>query len=121
MRTSSPILERPRAKGVADRPLMTGRSRQLALACTLLGAESASLVAMPGPDGLLGTFLAALMLAIAIIDAERYIIPDDAVALALLRAGLVGPEADGWTVLWAASRVAAIALPLLALMAGYRR
>jgi leader peptidase (prepilin peptidase)/N-methyltransferase len=104
---------------------MGGRSRPVALAGTLLAAVAASLVAIPGPDGLLGAFLAALMLAIAVIDAERYIIPNEltgaAAALALLRAGLVGPEADGWAVLWAALRAAAIALPLLALMIGYRR
>jgi leader peptidase (prepilin peptidase)/N-methyltransferase len=104
---------------------MGGRSRQIALAFALLATVAASLVAIPGLDGLLGAFLAALMLAIAIIDAERYIIPNEltgaAVVLALLRAGLVGPDADGWAVLWAVSRAAAIALPFLALMIGYRR
>lgn len=78
-----------------------------------------------GTDGLFGAFLAALMLAIAITDADRYIIPNEltgaAVALALFRAGTVGPDAGWEGVLWAACRAAAIALPLLALMAGYRR
>jgi leader peptidase (prepilin peptidase)/N-methyltransferase len=73
----------------------------------------------------LGAFLAALMLAIAITDARRYIIPNEltaaATALALFRAGAVGPEADWLAMAWAASRAAAIALPLLALMIGYRR
>jgi leader peptidase (prepilin peptidase)/N-methyltransferase len=41
--------------------------------------------------------------------------------LALVRAGLVGPEADRLAVLWAAFRAIAVAVPLLALMAGYRR
>ena len=42
-------------------------------------------------------------------------------ALALLRAGTVGPDAGWEGVLWAVGRAAAVALPLLALMAGYRR
>ena len=100
-------------------------SRPLLLGLALPAAVAASLIAAPGPDGLFGAFLAALMLAIAITDADRYIIPNEltgaAVALALLRAGTVGPDAGWEGVLWAAGRAAAVALPLLALMAGYRR
>jgi leader peptidase (prepilin peptidase) / N-methyltransferase len=86
---------------------------------------AASLVAAPGTDGLLGALLAALMLAIAVVDAQRYIIPNQftgvALALALFRAGMAGPE-PGWPgVLWAVLRAAATALPLLLLMLGYRR
>ena len=84
-----------------------------------------SLLTAPGPDGLCGAVLAALMLATAITDADRYIIPNEltaaAAALALLRAGTVGPDAGWEGVLWAAGRGAAVALPLLALMEGYRR
>lgn len=83
-----------------------------------------SLAAAPGPDGLLGAFLGALMLAIAASDFRRYIIPNEltaaAAALALLRAGTLGPEAGWEAVLWAAARALAVTLPLLALMAGYR-
>jgi leader peptidase (prepilin peptidase)/N-methyltransferase len=100
-------------------------SRQVLLSLALVAAVAASLVAAPGPDGLSGAFLAALMIAIAISDARRYIIPNEltgvAVALGLLRAGTIGLEADLTAVLWAASRMLAIALPFLALMAGYRR
>ena len=85
----------------------------------------ASLVAAPGPDGLLGAFLAALMLAIAVSDFRRYIIPNEltaaAAALALLRAAAIGPDAGWEAVLWAAGRALAVALPFLALMAAYRR
>lgn len=96
-----------------------------ALGLVLLAAVIASLVISPGPDGLFGAWLAVLMLAIAVTDFRRYIIPDHltaaALALALLRAGTVGPEA-GWSeMLWSACRALAIALPLLVLMAGYRR
>jgi leader peptidase (prepilin peptidase)/N-methyltransferase len=94
------------------------------LGLTLLAAVGVSLVASPGPDGVFGAFLAALMLAIAVTDNSRYIIPNEltaaAAALALLRAGTVGPDA-GWSgVLWATLRAAAIAMPFLALMLGYR-
>jgi leader peptidase (prepilin peptidase)/N-methyltransferase len=69
--------------------------------------------------------LAVMMLAIAVIDCERYLIPNElsgaALVLGLLRAGLVGPEADWHAVIWAAVRAIAITLPLILLMTGYRR
>jgi leader peptidase (prepilin peptidase)/N-methyltransferase len=100
--------------------------KQLFLCGALLAAAvAASLVAAPGPDGMLGAILAALMLAIAVIDARRYIIPNQltgaAVALALLRAGTIGPDADWHAVIWVALRAAAVAAPFLLLKAGYRR
>lgn len=101
------------------------QGRQAILTLTLLAAVGASLALAPGPDGLCGAYLAALMLAIAATDADRYIIPNEltaaAFALALLRAGTIGPEAGWEAVLWALIRAAAVTLPLLALMAGYRR
>ena len=73
----------------------------------------------------MGAILAALMLAIAASDFRRYIIPNElvatAAALALLRAATIGPEAGWEAMLWASVRALAIALPLLALMAAYRR
>jgi leader peptidase (prepilin peptidase)/N-methyltransferase len=95
------------------------------LSFAAMAAVGASLVASPGPEGLFGAFLGLLMIAIAAIDSRRYIIPNElaaaAFALALLRAGTVGPDADWLGVAWAALRAVAIALPLLALMLGYRR
>lgn len=82
--------------------------RHGALGLALLAAVAGSLLAAPGPDGLFGALLAALMLAIAVIDSGRYIIPNEltgaAVVLALLRAGLVGPEAGWHAVIWATLR-----------------
>jgi leader peptidase (prepilin peptidase)/N-methyltransferase len=90
----------------------------------LVAAVVASLIAAPGPDGLAGALLGALMLAIAVTDARRYLIPNEltgaAVALALLRAAAIGPDAGAWALLWAVGRALIIALPLLGLMAGYR-
>ena len=105
--------------------MIDGSGRQILLGLALVAAVGASLVAVPGLEGLLGAFLAALMLAIAIIDSSRYIIPNEltaaALALGLLRAGAVGPEAGLTGVIWATLRAVAICLPLLALMEGYRR
>jgi leader peptidase (prepilin peptidase)/N-methyltransferase len=110
---------------VVDRSGIDAAGRQILLSFMLLAAVACSLVLAPGPDGLFGAFLAALMLSIAIVDSDRYIIPNEltgaALALALLRAGLVGPEADWRAAAWAALRAAAIAGPLLLLMTGYRR
>ena len=105
--------------------MVTGSAgRPALLSLTLLAVVAVSLAAAPGPDGLLGAFLGALMLAIAASDFQRYIIPNEltaaAAALALLRAGTLGPEAGWEAVLWAAARALAVALPLAALMAGYR-
>ena len=108
-----------------DRVIITPLLRQSLLALTLLAVVGASLLASPGADGLLGAFLGALMLAIAVTDAYRYIIPNEltaaAATLALLRAGTIGPEAGLAAMLWAGARALAIALPLLALMEAYRR
>jgi len=83
-----------------------------------------SLIAAPGPEGLLGAFLGALMLAIAVTDADRYLIPNKltgaAMALALFRAAAIGPDAGWYALLWAMRRVLTVALPLIALMAAYR-
>jgi leader peptidase (prepilin peptidase)/N-methyltransferase len=110
---------------VTERPVIGGVCRQAALSLALLAAVIGSLLAAPGPDGLSGAFLAALMLSIAIIDSDRFIIPNEltgaAVVLALFRAGLVGPEADWLAAIWAAFRAAAVAVPFLVLMIGYRR
>ena len=108
-----------------DGTAIGGPRPQIVLSFVLIAMVIASLVAAPGADGLLGAFLAALMLAIALIDSRRYIIPNQltgaAVALALVRAGAIGPEAGLQALAWAALRGAAIAVPFLALMIAYRR
>jgi leader peptidase (prepilin peptidase) / N-methyltransferase len=102
-----------------------GPGRQIFLTVALLAMVAASLMAAPGPEGLLGALLAALMLAIAVVDSDRYIIPNEltgaALALAMVRAGLAGPGADWQAALWTAFRAIAVAGPLLLLMIGYRR
>jgi leader peptidase (prepilin peptidase)/N-methyltransferase len=101
-----------------------GPLQQASRAGVLLAMVGTSLVAAPNPDGLAGAVLAGLMLAIAITDARRYLIPNElaaaAAALALVRAVAIGPDAGTSALLWAVGRALIIALPLLALMAGYR-
>ena len=97
----------------------------LALGIALMLGIFASLVMAPGAEGLYGAFLAALMLAIAANDARHYRIPNEltgaAFALALLRAGALVPDIGVEALLWPLARAAAVALPLLLLMALYRR
>jgi leader peptidase (prepilin peptidase)/N-methyltransferase len=66
-----------------------------ALALPACAAVAASLIAAPGWPGALGAALALTMLAIAVVDARRFIIPDQlsaaGFALALVNAALVSP------------------------------
>jgi leader peptidase (prepilin peptidase)/N-methyltransferase len=98
--------------------------QQASLACALLAIVATSLIAAPGPDGLAGALLGALMLAISVTDARSYLIPNEltgaAAALALLRAAAIGPDAGWYAVLGTVVMALAVALPLLGLMAGYR-
>ena len=48
-----------------------------ALGAVALAAAAASLAAMPGIGGIFGAMLATVMLAIAVVDARRFIIPDE--------------------------------------------
>jgi leader peptidase (prepilin peptidase) / N-methyltransferase len=108
-----------------DRMLKSSAGLQILCSLTLLAAVVASLVAAPGPEGLMGALLAALMLAIAASDFRRYIIPNEltvaAAALALLRAATIGPDAGWEALLWASGRALMVVLPFLALMTAYRR
>jgi leader peptidase (prepilin peptidase)/N-methyltransferase len=102
-----------------------GARHTLAAGFGVLVAVWISLIAVPGAEGLFGSFLATLMLGIAVADSRDYIIPNPlaaaAAALAMLRAGTAGPDADLMSAVEAGLRAVAISAPLLALMFGYRR
>ena len=105
---------------------MTRRDIWEIAAIGLLAAAAAvtSLAVAPGLGGVLGAGLALVMLAIAAIDAQRFIIPDAltlaALALALANAGLEeGAVLDG--VGAAVLRGAVLALSFLAMRAVYYR
>jgi leader peptidase (prepilin peptidase) / N-methyltransferase len=85
----------------------------------------ASIVLVPDSRGAWGAGLAVLMVAIAAIDARRFIIPDEltAAALALGLAYAAVEDADIWAqaLAWAVLRGAVPALAFLGVRAAYRR
>jgi leader peptidase (prepilin peptidase) / N-methyltransferase len=84
----------------------------------------ASIVLVPDSRGAWGAGLAVLMVAIAAVDARRFIIPDEltAAALALGLAYAAVEDADIWpqALAWAVLRGAAPALAFLGVRAAYR-
>jgi leader peptidase (prepilin peptidase) / N-methyltransferase len=89
------------------------------------GASVGSILAAPGPRGLLGAGLALLMGAIALYDARYFIIPNvlsaAALVLALVHAGIAEPEAAVPAIAFALFRGALAAAGFLAIKLGYER
>jgi leader peptidase (prepilin peptidase)/N-methyltransferase len=99
---------------------VAGPVAALAIVCV-----AASLWAAPGLPGWLGAGLALIVLAIAVIDARLFIIPDELTiagfALALVNAAVISPF-DRWEAVGVALlRGAVLALLFFALRTGYRR
>jgi leader peptidase (prepilin peptidase)/N-methyltransferase len=88
-------------------------------------AAAASIAASPGVAGWLGAGLALVMLAIAAIDARRFIIPDPlnaaGLALGFIHAAAQGEGGMANALVEAALRGSALALMFLALRATYMR
>ena len=95
------------------------------IALVALAAAIASIVLVPGLRGYLGAGLALIAVAIAAIDARRFIIPNElsaaGFALALVHAWASAPYAAFEAVGIAALRGLALALAFLLLRAIYRR
>ena len=111
--------------GLARRLDDAGRRRKIcfagALLCILgLAAAAASLWVAPGPRGVLGALLALVMLAIAVIDARHFIIPDELSAAALALA-LANAAIEGRRRRWPASRSRSLRGAALALLPGLAR
>jgi leader peptidase (prepilin peptidase) / N-methyltransferase len=113
------------ASDLIDGSVIHGARQQLLLSFVLVVSVGVSLIAVTGAEGLAGGFLACLMIAILVVDARRYIIPNEltaaAMALALLRAGVIPADVDPHPLILAVCRAAVTTLPLLLLMLGYRR
>jgi leader peptidase (prepilin peptidase) / N-methyltransferase len=104
------------------------RERPLAFIAVVLLAIAAcveSLIAAPGLPGLLGAGLALVVIAIAVIDARYFIIPNElsaaAFGLALVNAAVQMPHAMWEAVGIALLRAVALGLLFLGLRAVYRR
>lgn len=104
-------------------------ARPGALEASLIGAAGAgavlaSVAAAPGWSGAAGAVLAGLMLAIAVIDHRRMIIPDELNALAfvagLAAAGLGREAAPGAAILQALVRSSLMFVLFFVFRAGYR-
>jgi leader peptidase (prepilin peptidase) / N-methyltransferase len=90
-----------------------------------IAAGVASIMVAPGLRGLLGAGLAVGMLAIAVIDARQFIIPNELIAiglsLGLVHAGIAGSETATEGIALAAIRGVVLALAFLGLRAIYSR
>jgi leader peptidase (prepilin peptidase) / N-methyltransferase len=87
-------------------------------------AAVASLFAAPDLSGVLGAGLALVMIAIAVIDARRFVIPDELVLagllLGLIAAAVEQSESLAAALLHAVVRAGALALATLAFRTAYR-
>jgi leader peptidase (prepilin peptidase)/N-methyltransferase len=90
-----------------------------------IATAAASFIAAPGLGGVAGAGLACLMVAIAAVDARRFIIPDElsaaALALGLVDAAIQQPDAIGAALAGAMLRAAVTAGLFFGLWAAYRR
>ena len=97
------------------------------LTILVLGAASiaASVIVLPNALGVIGGILAILMIAIAVIDARRFVIPNEltaaALALGFLNAAMQGADLVPGLLASAALRGAVMAIALLSLRVLYRR
>jgi leader peptidase (prepilin peptidase) / N-methyltransferase len=107
-----PILARPRIH------------TDIALGGAAVASIATSLLVSPDLHGALGAALAVTMLAIAVIDARHFIIPDELNAVGLVLAllsAVAGDPQGAWTAVGAALlRGTVLALAFLAIRIGYR-
>jgi leader peptidase (prepilin peptidase)/N-methyltransferase len=124
MTLSPPLLSRWCAS--VSRTAWTLRAAHVLVPAAVVAAAgaAASVALIPDSRGLWGAALAVLMVAIAVVDARRFIIPDEltATALALGLAYAAVQDADMWlqALAWALARGAVPAVAFLGVRAGYR-
>jgi leader peptidase (prepilin peptidase)/N-methyltransferase len=90
-----------------------------------IATAAASMIVVPGARGVAGAGLACLMIAIAAVDARRFIIPDEltaaALALGLVHAAIGRSDGIGGALAIAALRGGIMAAAFFGLWALYRR
>jgi leader peptidase (prepilin peptidase)/N-methyltransferase len=104
--------------------VLYARSGQLIIIFVLFALMLTSAIVGAVLDGMFGALLAAIMMAIALVDARRYIIPNElslaALALALLRANLILSQVEAHPVANALLRSAITVAIFWLLSIGYR-
>ena len=111
---------------LVSRTLTTTRTfEEITILIASAACAAASLILLPNAQGAIGGGLAVLMIAIAIVDARRFIIPDEltaaALALGFLHAAIQGADLVVEALASAAIRGAVLALAFLSLRVLYRR
>jgi leader peptidase (prepilin peptidase)/N-methyltransferase len=96
-----------------------------AIGLVAAAAVAASIAVAPDARGILGAGLALVMLAIAVVDARQFIVPNElnaaGFAIALVHAALVRDTGIVEAIVWAFARGATLALMFFALREVYRR
>lgn len=104
---------------------MVRASAAIAAGALALAAAAISITVAPGAAGYLGAALALVMMAIAVIDGSRFIIPDEltaaALVLALVNAAVQAPDGALQAVAVALLRGTVLMLVFWGLRAAYRR
>jgi len=106
----------------------TAARSRIVVDCTIAGAVFAtvaiSMVVAPNLRGVMGALLAVVALAIAVIDARHFIIPNElsaaGFALALVNAGIANPDFALAAIAAALLRGAVLALVFLSVRVAYR-
>jgi leader peptidase (prepilin peptidase)/N-methyltransferase len=111
---------------LVSRTLTTTRTfEEITILIAWVASIAASLILLPNARGVTGAGLAVLMIAIAVIDARRFIIPDEltlaALVLGFLHAAIQGADFIVDALVGAAFRGAVLAFAFLSLQVLYRR
>lgn len=111
---------------LVSRTLTTTRTfEEITILIAWAASIAASLILFPNAQGAIGGGLAVLMIAIAVVDARRFIIPDEltaaALALGFLHAAIQGADLIVEALASAALRGAVLAFAFLSLRILYRR
>jgi leader peptidase (prepilin peptidase)/N-methyltransferase len=111
-------------RGLSRRFAQSGAVEAVLIGAVGAGAVLASVAAAPGWSAAAGAILAGLMLAIAVVDHRRMIIPDELNALAfvtgLIAAGLRAEAAPSIAILQAVARASLMFALFFGFRAGFR-
>jgi leader peptidase (prepilin peptidase) / N-methyltransferase len=110
---------------ILQTPTATRTLEEITILIAWASSIAASLILLPNAYGVIGGGLAVLMIAIAIVDARRFIIPDEltaaALALGFLHAAIQDSDMVVEALASAALRGAVLAFAFLSLRVLYRR